>query len=172
MARYHSVRPKHHSIPSPAAPAQPKPAQTREQDLATQNLQLAADEIYAARNGLELDASIARWKKLLAIHDRELEVVAASDGSKPHRWTISPSIAFRVDKLLRELLDNQLQLKAECRAQALQILSELMRQQASDSLCPPKRPEPAPEAATQPPARAEKTATPAQAPAPAISSAA
>ncbi|MBK9975111.1 MAG: hypothetical protein IPP14_10100 [Planctomycetes bacterium] len=98
--------------------------------------------------------------------------MAASDGSKPHRWTISPSIAFRVDKLLRELLDNQLQLKAECRAQALQILSELMRQAGGDSLCPPKRPEPAPEAATQPPARAEKTATPAQAPPPAISSAA
>ncbi len=172
MARYHSVRPKHHSIPSPAAPAQPKAAQTREQDLATQNLQLAADEIYAARNGLELDASIARWKKLLAIHDRELEVVAASDGSKPHRWTISPSIAFRVDKLLRELLDNQLQLKAECRAQALQVLSELMRQQASDSLCPPKRPEPAPEADLQPPTGAQPAPTRANAPPAAMTSAA
>jgi hypothetical protein len=133
--------------------------------VAREKLQLAADEIYKSRNGGELDASITRWKKLLAIHDRELDTVAASDGSKPHRWTISPSIAFRVDKLLRELLEQQTQLKAECAALAKQIAAQILNERVNNaSLCPPKWLEPATDRASAAPTQSQPTAKPAQAP--------
>ncbi len=176
MSRYHSVRPKHQQVPTPAAPAQSKsgmPPAALIEKVAREKIQLAADEIYKSRNGGELDASIARWKKLLAIHDRELDIVAASDGTKPHRWTISPSIAFRVDKLLRELLEEQTQLKAECAALAKQIAADIINGRVNNaSLCPPKWAESAPDKGSAANTKSQPTAKPAQAPPTALNPAA
>lgn len=164
MSRYHSVRPKpkHHEVPTPAAPAQPAsgqaPAPAQSEHVRARML-AATDALYKDRGGVELDASIARFKKLLAIHDRELEVVTASDFSKPHRWTVSPSIALRVDKLLHDLLDRREQLLADCLMHVKQALAQIDAAAGQDSLCPPKWTEPAPEAAssaTTSPAPSEK----------------
>jgi len=152
MSRYHPVRPKpnhkHHQVPTPAAPAQSK--ETADAKALNARIEAGAAEAYRYRNGLELEASIARAKKLLAIYDRELEVVAKGNGDKQHRWTISPSIAFRYDKLLHELLQRRERLMAECYFGAKEVVTEEAAGEKADSLCPPKSPEPANQAESQP----------------------
>lgn len=153
MARYHRVRPKpqHHSVPTPAAPAQPKggnkPSLAEAKEMHAR-LQAAAESLYAERSGTELDASIERCKKLLAIHDRELAIVGDSDFTKPHRWTVSPSIAYRVDRMLHDLLERRERLKAECLAMVKHALAEMSAAEAS--LCPPKSPQAASQAGSEP----------------------
>jgi hypothetical protein len=106
------------------------------------------------RNGDVLDASIARWKRNLAIHDREAEAVQNSDMSKPHRWTVSPAMALRAEKHLESLLQRQSELMDECHKDAHQIVTEIYAEkereaqravQEGSSLCPPKQ-TPAPQA--------------------------
>jgi hypothetical protein len=160
MSRFHPVRPKKdkhaHRAPQPAAPAQPTPSQADK--VALERVEQARSELYKLHNGDVLDASIARWKRMLAIYDREAEVVFSSDMSKPHRWTVSPAMALRAEKHLEGLLQRQAELLDECHAQAHQIVSDYYARQAAsagskqadaDSLCPPKQ-TPAPGADFQP----------------------
>jgi len=160
MSRYHPVRPKQQKhkhqaaqaakVPQPAAPAQ------RENWKVTQaQIEETAIQLYKARGGDQIDAAIARWKRTLELYDRELEVVAAGDGSKAHRWTISPSIAFRCDKYLQQQIEQQARLKDECLHEAVQLIEQVLHQASrmqapDDSLCPPKSPDPAPAAASTP----------------------
>lgn len=167
MSRFHPVRPrpKHQQVPSPAAPAQPNhdaPSQAQLEAM-HQRVQAAAEALYQERGGAELDASITRCRKLLAIHDRELESLASHDFSQPHRWTVSPSIAFRFDKLLHELLGKREQLQAECLAMVKHAMAEIARAEGDDSLCPPKSPQPAQEAASKPDADRPPPQEPAEA---------
>jgi hypothetical protein len=156
MSRFHSVRPKkhkheHRQVPQPAAPAQSIPTEAQQEEFARAKLKQMADEVYRERNGLELDASIARWKRMLELYDREMEAVSKEDGSKQHRWTVSPSIAFRADERLGKLLSLREKLKAECIQEAREIMQHFMQHYNPEtgSLCPPKYPESASEAAAQ-----------------------
>ena len=157
MARYHPVRPKpkHQQVPTPAAPAQPQPQPDKrltpaQREALQKRMQSAAETMYKDRGGDEVDASIERCKKLLAIHDRELETLANHDFSQPHRWTISPSIAYRFDKLMHDLMAKREQMQIECMAMVQHAVGEIARDEVADSLCPSKSPDPASEAASKP----------------------
>jgi hypothetical protein len=155
MSRYHSVRPKKHKhkrnhAPQPAAPAQPTPpampSYAQAEKMMLEQLEKARTELYKLRNGDVLDASIARWKRMLAIYDREAEIVFAGDMSRPHRWTVSPAMALRAEKHLESLLQRQSALLDQCHADAGKIVSEhYAALEKAESLCPPKH-TPAPEA--------------------------
>ena len=103
----------------------------------------ARAELYRLRNGDVLDESIARWKRTLAIHDREAAAVLSEDPAKPHRWTVSPSMALRAEKHLEGLLQRQAELLDGCHKDAHQIVADLYEhagpgQAEGESLCPPK----------------------------------
>jgi len=117
-----------------------------------QQLEKARTELYKLRNGDTLDTSIARWKRNLAIHDKEAEAVANSDMSKPHRWTVSPAMALRAEKHLESLLQRQSDLMDQCHTDAHKIVTDMYarREAEARSLCPPKQ-TPAPQAGSQPP---------------------
>ena len=151
MSRYHSVRPrkhkhKHHQVPQPAAPAQPTEAEA-EKYLHVQ-LEKARTELYKLNNGDVLDEAIARWKRMLAIYDREAEVVHNGEPGKLHRWTVSPSMALRAEKHLEGLLNRRDKLLNECHTEAHKIVTDLYARHAlrpdsgqakDDALCPPKQ---------------------------------
>jgi hypothetical protein len=167
MSRYHPVRTKqnkqHHQVPQPAAPAQsPMPTEAQMEQMARGRLQAAFEEIYKLRNGAALDASIARWTKMLELYDREQAALEKEDGSKQHRWTVSPSIAFRTDKHLHELLERREKLQAECWAEAKNIVRQFIQDYGpgNSSLCPPKQTEPAPKGNPQPTQTEGATAEP------------
>jgi hypothetical protein len=159
MSRFHSVRPKKHKHkrnhgPQPAAPAQPMPpampSYAQAEKMMLEQLEKARAELYKLRNGDVLDASIARWKRMLAIYDREAEIVLNSDMSRPHRWTVSPAMALRAEKHLESLLQRQSELLDQCHADAGKIVSEhYAALEKAEALCPPKQ-TPAPEAGFEP----------------------
>ena len=162
MSRYHPVRPrkdKEHpasaeasdyakamsdesagrqQVPQPAAPAQPSHADAEK--LMHERLAHARAELYKLRNGDALDASIARWKRTLELYDRETAAALNEDPAKPHRWTVSPSMALRAEKHLQGLLAKQAELMDECHAKAHEIVTGLYARGAEDELlCPPKQ---------------------------------
>ena len=163
MSRYHSVRPKpkHHSVPTPAAPAQPPagkgltPAQRQELQ---KRMESAADQMYRDRGGTEIDATIERCKKLLDLHARELLTLDDHDFSKAHRWTVSPTVAFRYETLMHQLIVRREQMQMECAAMVQQAVAEVTGEAKESSLCPPKLTEPAPQAAS----KATANSTPAE----------
>jgi len=148
MSRYHSVRPKpkHHSVPTPAAPAQPPagkgltPVQRQELQ---KRMESAADQMYRDRGGTEIDATIERCKKLLDLHARELLTLDDHDFSKAHRWTVSPTVAFRYETLMHQLIVRREQMQMECAAMVQQAVAEVTGEAKESSLCPPKLTEPA-----------------------------
>ena len=144
MSRYHPVRPKkqqkhHQAAPEPATQAH------------SERLEEVAARFYGYMGGDEVDASIARWKKLLAVHDREVAKLAEGEIEGGYRWTVSPAMAFRIDKYLHALLTQRAQIKMRSFDEARAWLA---RQGEGDSLCPPKQ-TPAPHAGFQ----ADETAT-------------
>jgi hypothetical protein len=155
MSRFHPVRPKkdkhkRSNAPQSAVPTQPPamPSYEQAQKVMLDQLEKARAELYKMRNGDVLDASIARWKRNLAIHDREAEAVQNSDMSKPHRWTVSPAMALRAEKHLETLLQRQSELMDECHKDAHQIVTEIYAEKEREaqravregsSLCPPKQ---------------------------------
>jgi hypothetical protein len=145
MSRYHPVRPKkhkqeHENTPQPAAP---EPAREQAERTAREQFRAMYDNIYRIRDGEVLDAAIERWKDTLAVYDQERAAVKAKNG-EGHRWTISPTIALRVQMYLEKLLERREQLKKECHAEALERMERMTPEEAANSsLCQPKQPEPA-----------------------------
>jgi hypothetical protein len=157
MSRYHPVRPKkqtqqEQAAAPAAAEAAPMPTEAQMERVARERLKKAADEIYRMRGGDALDASIARWTRTLQLYDREQEVVGKKEPGEGHRWTVSPSIAFRADNHLHGLIARREALEIECWAEARKIIAELISDPAAimNSLCPPKQTDPATEADPQP----------------------
>jgi hypothetical protein len=102
MSRYHPVRPKKdthaHSAPQPAAPAQPA-------EEVKQRIEQSRAKFYELLDGPHLDGAIARWQRVLDLHDREAQAMLAAepDPAKPHRWAVGPSMALRAEKHLDAL---------------------------------------------------------------------
>jgi hypothetical protein len=163
MSRYHPVRPKkpkHEPATQPETPASaeasadraPMPTEAQMETVARDRFKAVFDEVYKMRDGDALEASIARWKQTLELYDQEQQAVKAKKG-EGHRWTVSPTVALRIDMHLEKLLERREQLKIECHAEARQIMTQFMRDHGpkDDSLCPPKQSEPATRADSRPP---------------------
>ena len=121
-------------------------------------MESAADQMYRDRGGTEIDATIERCKKLLDLHARELLTLDDHDFSKAHRWTVSPTVAFRYETLMHQLIVRREQMQIECAAMVQQAVAEVTGEAKESSLCPPKLTEPAPQAAS----RATANSTPAE----------
>jgi hypothetical protein len=152
MSRYHPVRPKQPKHEAGAPPeAAPMPTEAQMEAVARERYHAVFDQVYKLRDGDALEASIARWKQTLELYDQEREAVKAKKGEN-HRWTVSPTIALRIDMHLAKLLERREQLKMECHAEARDILARYMQDNGpkDDSLCQPKQAEPATRAASRP----------------------
>ena len=172
MSRYVNVRGKHrHKHPAPAAaeaagkPAAgtreasqpPMPTEAQMEAVARERLQHTHAELYKLYHGDTLDKSIARCNKLLALHDREIDKLEQAEETAGHRWTVSPSMAFRLQREVERLEARQDRLKDECWVMAKEMLAQAVQQKAeeaqrqkqalrqgswqaeADSLCPPKQ---------------------------------
>jgi hypothetical protein len=141
MSRYHPVRPKKqtHEQHKPAEAAQQAaPEPTREQ-VAREQYRAMFDSIYKIRDGHILEAAIERWKDTLALYDQERAAVKAKN-DEGHRWTVSPTVALRIEMHLEKLLERRSQLKIECHAETRQRMERLSPEQAANNpLCQPKQ---------------------------------
>jgi hypothetical protein len=127
MSRYHPVRPKKKHVKHEAAPEAAPQAPTR--------LEEVARKFYEAAGGAEVDASIARWKNLLAVHEREVAKLAEGEIEGGYRWTVSPAMAFRMDKYLHALIKERIEMKRAAYDSARLWLAS---KGEDGSLCPPK----------------------------------
>lgn len=71
-----------------------------------------AESIYQECGGRDIDRAINRDRKVLELHERELEHVSTLPFDQHYRWRIAPSVALRAQKDLerqqarrKELLD-------------------------------------------------------------------
>jgi hypothetical protein len=129
MSRFSRVRPKKHQKQQQrqAAPEQASQGFSK-------RLEEVAAKFYGYMGGDEIDASIARWRKVLAVHDREVAKLAEGEVEGGYRWTVSPAMAFRIDKYLHSLLEQRAALKTRSYDEAEKMLAE----GKDNSLCPPK----------------------------------
>ncbi|MCB9893169.1 MAG: hypothetical protein H6839_01820 [Planctomycetes bacterium] len=71
-------------------------------------------ELYASRGGDDIDRAIARDRKVLSEHERELDHVATLPFDKPYRWRIAPSVGLRAQKDLERQSKARSELIHEC----------------------------------------------------------
>ena len=64
--------------------------------------------------GDDIDRAIARDRKVLAEHERELDHVATLPFDTPYRWRIAPSVGLRAEKDLERQKKRRAELMAEC----------------------------------------------------------
>lgn len=79
-----------------------------------------AESLYQKRGGVDIDRAIARDRKVLELHERELEHVATLPFDQHYRWRIAPSVALRAQKDLERQQARREELFAECAREVLQ----------------------------------------------------
>jgi len=104
------------------------------------NLNERTRELYLESGGRDIDAAIERDRKLLELHDRELEHVATLPFDQHYRWRVAPSLMLRAQKDLEHQLNRRDELmmicasRARCEAPAAEPASqdeEILRAAAS-----------------------------------------
>ncbi|MCB9894580.1 MAG: hypothetical protein H6839_09035 [Planctomycetes bacterium] len=72
------------------------------------------NELYLNLGGEDIDRAIARDRKVLAEHERELDHVATLPFDKPYRWRIAPSVGLRAQKDLERQQQRKVELMQTC----------------------------------------------------------
>ena len=75
-------------------------------------------ELYLECGGRDIDAAIARDRRLLELHDRELEHVATLPFDQHYRWRVAPSLMLRAQKDLEHQTNRRDELMMLCASRA------------------------------------------------------
>ena len=70
--------------------------------------------MYLECGGDDIDRAVARDRKVLREHERELEYVATLPFDKHYRWRIAPSVGLRAQKDLERQQKRRNELRLEC----------------------------------------------------------
>ncbi len=81
-----------------------------------------AESLYQKRGGVDIDRAIARDRKVLELHERELEHVATLPFDQHYRWRIAPSVALRAQKDLERQQARRAELFEYCMKEVLRDL--------------------------------------------------
>ncbi|MCB9893964.1 MAG: hypothetical protein H6839_05940 [Planctomycetes bacterium] len=82
-------------------------------------------ELFAQWGGEDVDRAIARDRKVLAEHERELDHVATLPFEKPYRWRIAPSVGLRAQKDLERQQKRRAELLHMCMQDAMRELGHI-----------------------------------------------
>ena len=83
-----------------------------------QNLHERTLELYLESGGRDIDAAIERDRRLLELHDRELEHVATLPFDQHYRWRVAPSLMLRAQKDLERQMNRRDELMLICASRA------------------------------------------------------
>ncbi|MCB9933846.1 MAG: hypothetical protein H6841_10545 [Planctomycetes bacterium] len=103
-------------------------------------IRLQVKALYLEWGGEDIDRAIARDRKVVVEHERELDHVATLPFDKPYRWRIAPSVGLRAQKDLERQQKRRAELLAECIQQVLQDRGHLAESRPAGKAVAPAQP--------------------------------